>query len=154
MLKDLKQIQQNYFKAMDSNIENANKMVVATQNWLLILGLAELAFIGQQLIVNPENWFLKIIFSILLLGFISFIIGSIAQYKHVLKTGRYYHDLSKKTVQFIDATDKTTIEKTPEFLEDKQNDIKSSTWANRLISLSFVFILSVTLSLVIKTLFF
>ena len=155
MKTDLNKLQNNYFEAMVSNHDSANKAIMKTQNWLLILALGELAFLGKS-IEDQSNisLFLKISFAVLLFSFVLFIIGSVLQYKHLLKNSRRYHELSSRTIQFIKSINKFEIEEIPESLRDNKNKISSSKWANGFLFSSFILILGETLSLIIKILFF
>lgn len=145
---DLGRLQKNYFDASVANVLEANKAIKAAQNWLLILGLAEMSFLGALLIQNNEqSLYIKIILSALLVGFILFIVGSVKQYKHLLSSARYYEKLSNKVLSEMEKESQYTNKISDEIKVDK-NQIKSDNNSNILIFSSFVLILLSTVALI------
>ncbi len=145
---DLGTLQNNYFKASKENIHEANIAIKTAQNWVLILGLAEMSFLGVLLLqANTFYIYTKIILSVLLLSFILFIIGSIRQYKHVLSSARYYKLLSDRVWSEIKSKGKYT-ENIPQDLENNRNYIKSNKVANILLFSAFMLIVITTVALI------
>ena len=137
MKKDLLKLQKNYYRASVENAKEANSAVTKAQGWVLTLGLAELAFIGSQ--GNFSSCLVKIEITLLLLAFILFVIGSVAQFKHCLKSSRYYFLLSSKILKWVEEKEISEVEKIPdEFLGE--NMLKTSNTANYFLFSSFVLI--------------
>ncbi len=140
MKKDLLKLQNNYFTASVENVKEANSAIYKAQGWVLTLGLAELAFLGSQ--KDLSSCIVKIEITLLLLAFILFVIGSIAQYKHLLKSSRFYFSLSSKVSRDIEASGTSEAKEIPnEFLDRSDTDVlKTNNVANYLLSLSFTLI--------------
>ena len=68
---DLDKLQKNYFDASVANVLEANKAIRAAQNWLLIIGLAEMSFLGALLLQSSGHLlYVKVLLVILLFIFI------------------------------------------------------------------------------------
>jgi len=52
---DIQKRQQSAFEASVDNVKMANEAIKSSQNWLLLLGLAELSFLGAILFKNESN---------------------------------------------------------------------------------------------------
>lgn len=101
---DLKKLQNNHFQASLSNVEFANKSISEFQNWMLVLALAELAFLGTLLSQASENDCVVLIKSslvILILGMMAFLFGTLMQYKHLLKHARHHLKKSIEVTNYI-----------------------------------------------------
>lgn len=145
---DLKKLQKNYFEASVQNVLEANKAIKAAQNWLLILGIAEMSFLGALLLQNNEpKLYIKIVLSVLLVSFVLFIIGTVKQYKHLLFSARYYQKLSNTVLSEMENIGQYT-DKIPEKIQVNKNQIKTDMITNILIFSSFVLILASTIILI------
>lgn len=137
MKKDLLKLQNNYFTASIDNVKVANSAISKAQGWVLTLGLAELAFLGSK--NDFLSCLMKVQVTLLLLAFVLFVIGSIAQYKHVLKSSRHYFSLSYKILEWIEEKETSEVEKIPnEFLDNQV--LKTSVTANYFLFSSFVLV--------------
>lgn len=146
---DLSKLQKNYFDASVGNVIEANNTIKTAQNWLLVLGLAEMSFWGALLLKdNNSILYIRIILSILLFSFILFIIGSVKQYKHLLFSARYYERLSNKVLSKVEDAGQYT-DSVPEEIKIGKNQIKSDRITNILIFSSFVLILLSTAALIL-----
>jgi len=68
---DLDKLQKNYVDASVANVLEANKAIRAAQNWLLIIGLAEMSFLGALLLQSSGHLlYVKVLLVILLFIFI------------------------------------------------------------------------------------
>jgi len=149
---DIKKRKQYAFDASVENSKGANEAIKVSQNWLLVLALAELSFIGSLLLTDTLSvsvGLLKLLALALLASFISFIVASIAQYQHVLRIARVYECISMRAVQNylqkgIDSTDEE-----PKELELPQTQIASNKIANRLFLTSYVLVILATLGIAI-----
>ena len=115
----------------------------------LILGLAEMSFLGA-IILQPEmatSICIKGVLIALLLAFVLFILGSVAQYKHLLSSARYYDKLSGKALDKMERGQQYTDE-IPEDIKLDREQIKSSKVANILLFAAFCLILISTIALV------
>lgn len=145
---DLSKLQKNYFDASVGNVIEANNTIKAAQNWLLVLGLAEMSFLGALLLKDSSSiLYIRIILSILLFSFILFIIGSVKQYKYLLYSARYYQKQSYAVLSKIENNGQYA-DSIPEEIKLSKNQIKSDRIANILISSSFVLILLSTAALI------
>jgi len=145
---DLCKLQSNYFEASVKNALEANSAIKAAQNWLLVLGLAEMSFLGVLLFQgNEPRLYIKIILSVLLVGFILFVIGSVKQYKHLLALARYYEKLSNIVLSEIENNGQYT-DNILQKIKVSKNQIKSNKVANIFIFLSLVLILLSTAGLI------
>lgn len=151
MKKDLLKLQNNYFSASVENAKEANSAIGKAQGWILTLGLAELAFLGVQ--GDFTSCSIKIETSFLLLAFIFFIVGSIVQYKHVLKKSRYYYLLSIKILEWVEEKGTSGCEKIPNELREDSNILKTSSTANYLLFSSFVLIIVSTILIWLSLIF-
>lgn len=146
---DLAKLQKNYFDATVSNVLEANSAIKAAQNWLLVLGLAEMSFLGASLLKDDVPIAcVKVVLSALLISFVLFIIGSIKQYRHILSSARYYEDLSNKVLSEIDISGQYTDDISREMQVDKKQ-IKSDKITNILLFSSSTIILASTLTIAI-----
>jgi len=146
---DLLKLQNNYFNASVQNVLEANKAIKAAQNWLLVLGLAEMSFLGALLLQNNEpDLCIRIILSVLLVSFVSFLIGSVKQYKHLLSSARYYENLSNRVLSNI-YQNGGFIDEIPEEFKVDKNQIKSDKVTNILFFSSFVMILLSTIAIIL-----
>lgn len=144
---DLSKLQKSYFEASVDNVLQANDAIKSAQNWLLILGLAEMSFLGAILVQSKEpSLSIKYILSILLIGFVLFLMGSVKQYKHLLKSARYYKNLSSMILSDIEKNGNLVNEIPNEFKEESQ--IRSDKITNVLIFSSFVLILISTFAII------
>ena len=150
---DLEKRQNKYHEATVKNVMHANDFTKASQNWSLILGLAEMSFLATLIVQVDANhiFYLKCFLSALLISFVLFILGSIKQYKHALASSRYYHCLANKVTKHIRSMgpqiDETEVPQ--EINEEKHNNqIATDKIANILILSSIGLILLVTLGLI------
>jgi len=142
MKNDLLKLQNNYFTASVENSKEANMSISRAQGWLLTLGLAELAFLGSQ--GNFSSCIVKTEITLLLLAFILFIIGSITQYKFLLKTSRYYFSLSSRILKLVEEKNTAEVEKIPDKFLNTQN-LRTSNITNYLFFSSFILIVVSTI---------
>lgn len=145
-LADLRKLSQYYFEACTANADYANNSITHLQNGLLTIILAELAFVGITDLSKENPSILGIIASgLLVISAFLFIFGVHSQWRHVLRASRNYLRLSKDTNEFINKTGIDKIETLPDFLSDKNNEIKTDNWANGsfILSISGVFSASV-----------
>jgi len=148
-LGKLGKLQKSYFDASVANVLEANQAIKAAQNWLLILGLAEMSFLGALLLQdNDQHLYIRIILSVLLVSFILFIIGSVKQYRHLLSSARYYEKLSNMVLTEIERVDQC-VNKIPDEIKVEKNQIKSDKVTNILIYSSLVLILLSTVALIL-----
>ncbi len=129
---DLQKRQEYTFQAAVENAKQANMSISASQNWLLILGLAEMSFLGTLLINEVTGfpiWGQKIILVALLIAFILFVIGSVFQYRHSLRNARFHHDISNKALKYINRGERF-VSTMPEELKLPERQIKSCGPAN------------------------
>lgn len=137
MKKDLINLQNNYFIASVVNAKEANLAIGKAQGWVLTLGLAELAFLGNR--GDFSQCIIKMEITLLLLAFVLFAIGSVAQYKHVLKISRYYFSISSKILKQVEVNETSEVEYIPyEFLDIEV--LKTSDTANYFLFTSFILI--------------
>lgn len=137
MKKDLLKLQNNYFIASVENIKEANSAISKAQGWVLTLGLAELAFLGSQ--GNFSCYLVKVEITLLLAAFIFFVMGSVAQYKHVLKSSRHYFLLSSQILKWVEERGTSEVENIPIEFSDEET-LKTSSSANCFLFLSFILI--------------
>ena len=152
MKTDLKRLQNNYFEASVNNAKIANEAIAKAHNGILILGIAELAFLGNKIFNNQIDTFLKIEITLIIVALLSFFLGAISEYKHILKVARKYHKLSLNITNFIETQDKTEIEKLPKCLSGEDDSIKSDSSANNLFTISIGSIFLSTIILLIEIL--
>ncbi len=152
MKTDLKKLQNNYFEAGVTNAEIANMAISKAQNGILILAIAELAFLGNKIAQDQIDVFLKIEVILIITALLTFLSGAIAQYQHILKTARKYHKLSLSVTDFMQTQHVTEIEKLPKCLSGEDDSIKSSNWANNLFTISIGSIFLSTIILLIEIL--
>lgn len=137
MKKDLLKLQNNYFTASIENAKEANSAVSRAQGWVLTLGLAELAFLSSQ--DDSSSCIVRLEITLLLLAFVLFVIGSVAQYKHCLKSSRRYFSLSSKVLKWVEEKETSEVEKIPDEFLDTQV-LKTSNTANYFLFSSFILI--------------
>ena len=137
MKKDLLKLQNNYFTASAENAKEANLAIGKAQGWVLTLGLAELAFLSNR--EDFSSCIIKVEITLLLQAFVLFVIGSVAQYKHVLRISRYYFHLSSKILKRVEEEKLLEAEKIPDEFLDTQN-LKTSNTANYFLFSSFILI--------------
>lgn len=145
---DLKLLQKQYFDACVGNVTEANEAVKSVQNWLLVLGLAEMSFLGSLIVRDTApNLYVKVILTGLLVSFILFLIGTRMQHRHVLKSARYYQNLSSKVIIAMESSG-NLVTRIPSDLKVEENQIKSNKTANILISVSFLLVLLSTVAII------
>lgn len=148
---DIRKRQRNTFEAAVENVKIANDAIKSSQGWLLILGLAELSFLGTLLLINgiiPGCW-LKLLIVTLLIAFILFILGSIMQYRHALKIARIYEGISRTAINNYINKGICIVEKMPGELELPKTQIVSNKTTNYLISASYILVILVTIGIII-----
>lgn len=145
---DLGKLQKNYFEATVKNVIQANEAIKSAQNWLLILGLAELSFLGAIILQSEEvTLYIKVILAALLLAFVLFILGSVKQYKHLLSSARYYEELSRRTLAKVDQGQQY-VNEIPEEIKLDTKQIKSDKITNILLFSTFCLIILAVLALI------
>ncbi|MCW1891997.1 MAG: hypothetical protein KIH65_002020 [Candidatus Uhrbacteria bacterium] len=145
---DLGKLQENYFNTSVANVNQANDAIKSAQNWLLILGLAEMSFLSA-VILQPEittKNCVQGILIVLLLAFVLFIFGSVMQYKHLLSSARYYNELSKKVLDEMEREQQHANE-IPEGIKLDREQIQSSRIANILLFTAFCLIIFSTIAM-------
>jgi hypothetical protein len=144
---DLSKLQKNYFEASVQNVIQANEAIKSAQNWLLILGLAELSFLGAIILKSESpSLYIKIILTALLSAFVLFILGSVKQYKHLLSSARYYDALSNKTLDKVERGQQYT-DVIPEDIKLNKQQIKSDRVTNLFLFSAFCLIVLSTIAL-------
>lgn len=150
---DLTKLQKNHFMASVSNVDLANKTMGEFQNWMLVLGIAELTFLGTLLSRSETGClliFIKILLTVLLVGMVLFLFGALLQYKHVLKIARMSYKKSNLVIDYISEIGETIVDEIPEHLKvEIEKGITTSMTANYLIYTGFFFEILVTISTVI-----
>ncbi len=145
---DLGKLQKNYFEASVQNVIQANEAIKSAQNWLLVLGLAEMSFLGAVILqADSPTSFTKVILTALLFAFVLFIMGSVKQYKHLLSSARYYDGLSNKTLDKVEGGQQF-IDEIPGDIKLDRKQIKSDKITNILLFSAFCLIIISTLALV------
>lgn len=137
MKKDLLKLQDNYFVASVENVKEANSAIGKAQGWVFTLGTAELALLGS--IGDFSPCIVKVEITLILVAFFLFVMGSVFQYKHFVKTSRYYFSLSAKILKLVDENGTSEVEKIPSELLDTQA-LQTNNGANYLILSSFILI--------------
>lgn len=146
---DIQKRQQYAFEASVDNVKMGNDAIKASQNWLLILGLAELSFLGAVLLKDGgNNYLIKILVVALLLAFSLFIAGSLGQYKHLLRSARQYDEISRKAVDGYLKKGITTMDEVPGDLELPARQIMSNSTTNHLVAGAYILVLFVTLAII------
>ncbi|MDD2656435.1 MAG: hypothetical protein PHQ18_02620 [Patescibacteria group bacterium] len=149
---DVKKRQDNAFQASRDNAIEANKAISMTQNWILVLGTAELTFLGVFFLSDNLSScviiFVKILIAFLFFAFLSFIWGAYTQSTHLKDTSRMYNKISDKALEYLNSG-KNKLDNEPEDLKFPKNKIISSKISNFLFSLSFISISIVTFCLII-----
>ncbi len=144
---DISKRQAAAFQASSENAKHANDAIKISQNWLLVLGLAEMSFLGSLILKNNESvgriYLIKLLLIILLISFMLFISGSVKQYKHVLMLARKYENISNIALNYLKQGFEV-MDKMPNELEFPNNQIISDKWANILLFGSYLTILVVT----------
>lgn len=148
---DLEKRQKSAFEAAVENAKIANDAIKSSQGWLLVLGLAEMSFLGTLLLTNEtiSSCWLKLLIIALLVAFVLFIFGSIAQYKHALRIARRYEEISRKAVDDYLNKDIRFVGKMPEELELPKRQIVSSKVTDYLIFASYVLVILTTLGVIV-----
>lgn len=145
---DLGKLQKNYFEATVKNVIQANEAIKSAQNWLLILGLAELSFLGAIILQSEEiALYIKVILAALLVAFVLFILGSVKQYKHLLSSARYYEELSRRTLAKVEQGQQY-VNEIPEEMKLDTKQIKSDKITNILLFSAFCLIILAVLALI------
>jgi len=148
---DLKKRQKSAFEAAVENAKIANEAIKSSQGWLLVLGLAEMSFLGTLLLINETIYscWLKTLIIALLMAFVLFILGSITQYKHALRIARDYEGLSRRAVDDYLNKGIRFVDQVPQELELPKRQIVSSRITNYLIFASYVLVILVTLGIIV-----
>jgi hypothetical protein len=150
---DLIKLQDNYFNASLENAREANSAVKYAQNWIVILGLAEMSFLGILLFQEKYNHvYLKVVLALLLFGLVLFLIGSVRQYKHLVRVARHYRALSIDVNAEIKEKGRI-VDEVPTHLTDNLASIRSDKYANLLIYVTLTIIVVSTLSLIFSIFF-
>jgi len=148
---DIQKRQQHTFEAAVENAKIANDAIKSSQNWLLVLGLAEMSFLGALLFRNGllnADCFSKSLLIALLVAFVLFIVGSVVQYKHALGMAREYEHISNTALKYLQEG-RQSVEKMPEELELPEKQIESNVSANYLIFSSYILVILVTIGIAI-----
>ena len=153
----VKKRQDTAHAAMLSNANLANESAKATQNWLLILGLAELSFLGSVLLkygsANEDFLiFIKIFLVILLVGFIMFFLGSLHQRRHILRSARKYQKISDRAVGYIN-DGKKKLDEEPDELKLPEQQMVSSRASNQYFIIAIGAIFVVTIGIIFLIIF-
>lgn len=129
---DLRRVQQGYFDAMLANGGQANQVIANMQQALLTIILAELAFVGVvDLATDKPTWLGSAAAGLLVLSAFSFILGSHAQFRHLLRITREYSRVSFATIKHIKTTGQAMVDEIPDDLQPKEKPLRTSVWANR-----------------------
>lgn len=146
---DLEKRQKNAFEAAVENAKMANEAIKSSQNWLLLLGLAEMSFLGMILLRREliSIFWIKILIIILLIAFILFILGSILQYKHLLRGARIYGTISDKAIDYLNKGERF-VDNIPEELKLPAKQIVSSKLVNHLFFGSYVLVILATIGII------
>ncbi|MFC1478747.1 hypothetical protein ACFL57_04740 [Candidatus Margulisiibacteriota bacterium] len=138
---DIEKRQASAHTAAVDNAKSANSAITASQNWLLILGLAQLSFLGSLLlkeeIILPV--LIKTLVIVLLLSFVSFILASRLQFTHLVRIARLYERISKNAMHYL-IRGISAIEKCPKDLELPEEQIVSSRLSNILFDTSNILV--------------
>ncbi len=147
---DLKKRQKSAFEAAVENAKIANEAIKSSQGWLLVLGLAEMSFLGTLLLINETIYscWLKTLIIALLTAFILFILGSITQYKHARRIARDYERISRKAVDNYLNKNIRFVDQIPQELELPKRQIVSSRIVNCLILTSYILVILVTIGII------
>ncbi len=144
---DLGKLQKGYFEASVQNVIQANDAIKSAQNWLLVLGLAEMSFLGAIILQSDTPIiYVKIILITLLIAFVLFVLGSVKQYKHVLSSARYYEELASKVLDKMENGQQYT-DVIPADIKLNRQQIKSDRVTNLLLFSAFCLIVLSTIAL-------
>ncbi|MFX0138249.1 MAG: hypothetical protein ACFFDN_31700 [Candidatus Hodarchaeota archaeon] len=128
---DLRKLGLNYHKASTLNAKHANDIIGRLQNGILMIILAEIAFIGVTDLSKDRPTIIGVIIAgALIISTFSFLFGSYAQWKHLLNTTRKYFLLSHRTAEFIKTTKLDYLNELPDFLDDKEAGFHTNKLAN------------------------
>jgi hypothetical protein len=147
---DLRKRQEYAFSASVENAKLANEAIKSSQNWLLVLGLAEMSFLGTLLLRDGSVYVcgIKALIIILLLAFVTFITGSVMQYKHMLKSARTFERISNLAItKYLNKRIKVA-DKIPEELELPEKQIISSDTANYFLFSAYLLIMVATFGII------
>ena len=144
---DLEKRQKSAFEAVVENVKMANEAVKSSQNWLLLLSLAEMSFLGMILLKKDNFWIIKVLIIILLVAFVLFILGSVLQYKHLLKRARVYEEISNKATEYL-IRGIRFVNEIPKELKLPEKQIASNKCADYLISSSYILVILTTIGII------
>jgi hypothetical protein len=150
---DIAKRQQATFDASVENAKIANDAIVKAQNWFLVLGLAELSFLGTIFLSDFQItcqvlFLIKFLIILLLSSFIIFIIASVLQYQYMLRVARFYEIISNNAIEYM-SKGINELEKEPENLRLDRKQIKSNILTNYLFATVLLLILLATLGIII-----
>ncbi len=148
---DLSKRQRNAFEASVENAKIANDAIKSSQGWLLVLGLAEMSFLGTLLIKDDSVFAtpcLKILIIFLLIAFIFFILGSVFQYRHALNSARKYEEISNRVLDSYLNKNIHIVDKIPKELELPKKQMVTSKTANYLIFGSYILVILATIGVI------
>lgn len=149
---DLLKLHRNYFQAAVENVKQANVSIRDAQNWMLALGLAEMSFIGAVFLQNKNQYLtlipLHYVLLSLLVSFISFLLGAIAQFTSILKGARYYERLASDILSYVHKNG-GIVNKVPSEFEVKKDHIMTSKYANLFMYFSLMLIFFSTLAVIV-----
>lgn len=147
---DLGKRQEYAFSASVENAKLANEAIKSSQNWLLVLGLAEMSFLGTLLLRDGSVYAcgIKALIIILLLAFVTFITGSVMQYKHMLKSTRTFERISNLAITKYLNKGIKVADKVPEELEFPEKQIISSNTANYFLFSAYLLIMVATFGII------
>jgi len=142
-------IQEHAFQASVENAQESNISIKAAQNWLCLLVIAEMTFLGT-LILNENTGQIALTKTLLIglvISSISFLIGSIAQYKGIKSRARKYEDISNAACRYL----KRGINEVSEIPKDLKLDtrqIVTDRWANEFFMIAFLLMLLVNIGII------
>ncbi len=142
--------QKHAFEATIKNVDLANDTIKMSQNWIWSLGIAELSFLAIALFSEKIGYSecIKVIIVMILSAFVLFIVASIIQFKHILNIARYYEDISNIASKKYLNKNIDVVDKMPEELKFKEEQIVSSKLANVFFILSFLLIIVATIEII------
>lgn len=148
---DLGKRQEYAFSASVENAKLANEAIKSSQNWLLVLGLAEMSFLGTLLLKDSiiNIYGIKTLLIILLLAFVAFITGSVMQYKHMLKSARTFERISNIAITKYLNKGRSVADEMPKELELPEKQIISSNTANYFLFSAYLLIMVATFGIIL-----
>ena len=155
--KDLRKKQTMLHETSVENSKQANEAIKYFQNWLLILWLAELAFLwARNLQLDNLSIIIKFEFWFLLIWFLCFLVWTLIQYHYIKSVARKYYSYSNDLSDFCTYLEKEEIEETnniPKNLINEWIGIKTSNISNILLLFSFLSICISTILIGIEIIF-